>query len=171
MSFYFQRVWPWIWKIKSKFSGKKLALGRPIPNFKLATLDGISYRLSEIFPNKGTILWLTNLCEECEKKISFLEEIRRQYGGKWEVLAISILGEERQKPSEILGKHEFGFPLLLDPKDWTGKVLGLEHHADACPMFNLLVLDSRGLLRFKAHLSAIPEDRLRQALRSAEAGN
>jgi len=164
VSFYFHWIWPWIWKIRSRFAGKNLALDQPLPDFKLSDLGGRAHRLSDVFPKKGAVLWLTNLCEECEKKIPFLEELRQQQGNKWEILAVSILGNDRRKPLEIQSKHGFGFPLLLDPEDWVAKVLGLEHPADACPLFNLLVLNSKGLLRFRVNLSAISEDKLRQVL-------
>jgi peroxiredoxin len=164
VSLYFRLIWPWVWKIRSSFSKKDLSLGQTLPDFNLYDLSGKPHRLSDALPEKGAILWLTNLCVECEKKISFLDEIRRAYGSKWEIFAISTLGENRQKAEDIKAKHSFGYPLLLDPKDWTSHTLGLEHQADACPLFNLLVVDSGGHLRFKTHLSAIPEETLRKVL-------
>ena len=153
-----------------RFSRKGGAeIGGRVPDFRLKDLSGRSYTLFENFPNKGAVLWLTNLCSSCEERIPLLERIYQASRDRLEIFAISTLGEDRATPERILRTHRMTFPLLLDPGDWVGKVLGLPHPVGACPLYNLLVLDTAGVIRFKSHLSAIGDEALLDALRSVDA--
>ena len=146
------------------FSGKKGAeIGARTPDFRLQDLSGRSFTLSDSFPRKAVVLWLTNLCSSCEERIY---EANRD---RLEVFALSTLGEDRAKPERILRTHRMTFPLLLDPGDWVGKTLGLPHPIGACPLYNLLVLDDSGVIRFKSHLSVIGDETFLEMLRSVVA--
>ncbi|MFY9269965.1 MAG: redoxin domain-containing protein [Candidatus Manganitrophaceae bacterium] len=152
------------------FSGKKGAkIGDRAPDFTLQDLSGRSFTLSGIFPEKAAVLWLTNLCSSCEERIPLLQWVYEANRDRLEIFAISTLGEDRATPERILRTHRMTFPLLLDPGDWVGKTLGLPHPIGACPLYNLLVLDSSGVIRFKSHLSAVRDEVLLEALRSVDA--
>ncbi|TAK06788.1 MAG: redoxin domain-containing protein [Candidatus Manganitrophaceae bacterium] len=152
------------------FSGKKGAeIGARTPDFRLQDLSGRSFTLSGIFPEKAAVLWLTNLCSGCEERIQLLQRVYEANRDRLEIFALSTLGEDRATPERILRTHRMTFPLLLDPGDWVGKVLGLPHPVGACPLYNLLVLDSSGIIRFKSHLSAVRDKVLLDALRSVDA--
>jgi peroxiredoxin len=152
-----------------RFSGKRgREVGERIPDFTLSDLRGRLVRLSDAFPEKGVLLWLTNLCPSCEERIDLLQRVYKESRDRIEVLAISTLGEDRETPARIVRSHPIDFPLLLDPDDWLGRVLGFEHPGNACPLYNLLILDRFGKIRFKSHLSAIGDAKLIEALRSIE---
>lgn len=152
------------------FSGKKGAeIGARTPDFKLQDLSGRSFTLSDSFPKKAVVLWLTNLCSSCEERILLLQRVYEANQDRLEIFAISTLGEDRATPERMLRTHRMTFPLLLDPDDWVGKTLGLPHPVGACPLYNLLVLDSSGIIRFKSHLSAIGDEAFLSALRSVDA--
>lgn len=151
-------------------SGKKgVKIGIRAPDFALRDLSGRSFTFFEIFPKKAAVLWLTNLCSGCEERIPLLERIYEANRDRLEIFALSTLGEDRATPERILRTHRMTFPLLLDPDDWVGTVLGLPHPRGACPLYNLLVLDAAGVIRFKSHLSAIGDEALLNALRSVHA--
>ncbi|TAK05895.1 MAG: methyltransferase domain-containing protein [Candidatus Manganitrophaceae bacterium] len=139
-------------------------IGARTPDFRLQDLSGRSFTLSDSFPKKAVVLWLTNLCSSCEERIPLLERIYQASRDRLEIFAISTLGEDRATPERILRTHQMTFPLLLDPGDWVGTVLGLPHPVGACPLYNLLVLDTAGVIRFKSHLSAIGDEALLDAL-------
>lgn len=152
------------------FSRKKGAeIGARTPDFTLRDLSGQSFTLLGIFPEKAAVLWLTNLCSSCEERIPLLQQVYEVNRDRLEIFAISTLGEDRATPERMLRTHRMTFPLLLDPGDWVGKVLGLPHPVGACPLYNLLVLDSSGVIRFKSHLSAIGDEAFLSALRSVDA--
>lgn len=164
MNLYRNLFWRPIWRIKTLFAKKGLEIGQVLPDFCLNDLSGKRYNLSDSFPRKGVLLWLTNLCSSCEEKIQFLEHLREQYEAKVAILAISTLGKDFEMPRRILQKHRFNFPLLLDPEDWVGRVLGFSHPEGACPLFNLLVLDRYGRVAFRAHLSAVKEEKIEKVI-------
>ena len=147
--------------------GKKGAEeGRRIPDFTLGDLAGRPVTLSHLFPEKGAVLWFTNLCSGCEERIGFLQKTYEENRDRLEVLAISTLGGDRATPERIVRDHRIDFPLLLDPEDWLGRVLGFEHPGNACPLYNLLILDRSGNIRLRSHLSAISDAKFLDALRS-----
>lgn len=152
--------------ILNAFHKKGALPGQAIPDFTLSDFHGRKVNLYGHFPKKAVLLWMTNLCETCEEKIPLLEEIYAKNRDRLEILAVSILGEDRSVAERILKTHRMSFPLLLDPEDWTGKVLGFEHPQAACPMHNLLILDFSGRIHFKHHLSAVKKEKLLEALRS-----
>lgn len=152
------------------FSGKKGAeIGARTPDFKLQDLSGRSFTLSDSFPKKAVVLWLTNLCSSCEERILLLQRVYEANQDRLEIFAISTLGEDRATPERMLRTHRMTFPLLLDIDDWVGKRLGLPHPPGACPLYNLLVLNSSGIIRFKSHLSAIGDEAFLSSLRSVDA--
>ncbi len=153
-----------------RFSRKQEAeIGARTPDFTLRDLSGRSFTLSDSFPKKAVVLWLTNLCSICEERIQLLQRIYEANRDRLEILAISTLGEDRATPERILRTHRMTFPLLLDPGDWVGKTLGLPHPVGACPLYNLLVLDPSGVIRFKSHLSAIGDETFLEMIRSVVA--
>jgi peroxiredoxin len=139
------------------FKKRRVEVGEPVPDFTLYSLDERPMTLSDIIPKKVVVLWFTNLCSSCEERIGLLQKVYDQHRDRLEILAISTLGKDRATPERILRDHRFEFPLLLDPEDWVGRVLGFEHPENACPLYNLLILDRSGRVRLKSHLSAISD--------------
>ena len=79
------------------FSGKKGAeIGARTPDFRLQDLSGRSFTLSDAFPKKAAVLWLTNLCSGCEERIQLLERIYEANRDRLEVFvqaAIAVFVE------------------------------------------------------------------------------
>lgn len=146
--------------------GVGIEIGQRIPDFTLCDFSGHPLTLSKVFPKKAAVLWLTNLCESCEEKISLLQGLHEVRSERLAIFAISTLGDDLSTPKRILAAHRMTFPLLLDPEDWVGKELKLEHPAGACPMYNLLILDQAGRVMFRHHLSAISEEKFLTLLRA-----
>lgn len=153
------------WLIHS-FGKKAVEAGEPIPDFTLCDLYGRPVTLSHAFPKKAVVLWLTNLCSSCEERIGLLQKVYTENRDRLEIIAISTLGNDRNTPERTLRAHRIGFPLLLDPEDWIGRVLKFEHPENACPLYNLLILDRSGRVRLKSHLSAISDEKFMDAVRS-----
>jgi peroxiredoxin len=156
-------LWWWrrTWKLRSAFAGG-LRVGELFPDFSLKDIEGRAYGLSDPTPARHTALWFTNLCEDCRARAPLLEELRREAGERLRVLAVSILPPEDPLSKQVGGS--LGFPLLLDPEDIVGKRLGLAHPAGTCPMHNFFILDRKGRVRFRHHLSALKEPDLRAFL-------
>lgn len=155
----------------SSFNKRGTGVGECVPNFTLADLTGREFTLSDSFPKKAVVLWLTNLCSSCEGRIPILQKAYEGNKDSLEIIAISTLGNDMETPERILKTHKIEFPLLIDPEDWVGKVLGFEHAPGACPLYNLLILDQTGRISLKHHLSAIKDADFLAALKRVGANN
>lgn len=150
--------WRFWWRLKAAVSGPAVASGR-FPEFALRDTAGRTHALAA---GRPAVLWFTNLCEDCLTRIPVLEDLRRSRGDEVQVLAVSVLGEERRLPEKA--QALCGFPILLDPDDFTARRLGLEHPPAACPLRNLFVLDGSLRIVFQHHLSALDPAKLSAAL-------
>lgn len=152
-------LWPW-----RSGRAKTLSAGDLFPDFTLRDVDGRPFTLSSNPEGKATVLWLTNLCEDCRAKVPLLGELAREGGGRFRVAAVSLLGEERELPRRVSGEGEF--PVLLDPGDIVARDLGLPHPAGSCPLHNLYILDKDRRVLFRHHLSALAPEAFRALWRS-----
>ena len=153
-------AWFWrrTWKLRSTFAGG-LRVGELFPDFSLKDLEGRAYGLSDPTPARHTALWFTNLCEDCRARAPLLDELRREAGERFRVLAVSILGADETLPRQVSGRY--GFPMLLDPEDIVATRLGLAHPPGTCPLHNFFILDWMGRVRLRHHLSALKDEDLR----------
>jgi peroxiredoxin len=136
-----------------------MAVGDYFRDFTLKDADGREFTLSDNPGGKRTVLWLTNLCEDCRAKVPLLEELRREAGERFRVLAVSLLGDDAALPREVSAQG--GFPILLDPEDIVAHKLGLPHPAGTCPLHNLYILEKDGRIAYRHHLSALKPETFR----------
>lgn len=158
--------WRILWKVKTFFIKKGVQLNAFLPNFNLEDLDGKRWSLYQFFPHSHVLLWMTNLCVSCEEKIDFLEKLRRKHAPRLQILAVSVLGKDRETPQRMIQKYSFEFPLLLDPEDWVGQSLGLIHPQDSCPLFNFLLIHRLGKVLARGHLSAMTDAKTEALIQS-----
>lgn len=136
-----------------------------VPEMTFKDADRRDVSLSSLLEGKlGGILWLTNLCEDCQNRMEFLETIHKDVRDKLTVVAVSVLGDERKLAAEMRTKKAFTYPLLEDPADEIGNVLKFPHPAGACPMYNLLLFGPDRIIRFRTHLSAVKDADLLEAV-------
>lgn len=135
-------------------------MGDVLPDFTLADVRGHRHALSEPGRWGYTVLWFTNLCEDCRSRIPLLEELHSEKDGRFRVLAVSILEPADPLPLEV--GRRCPFPFLLDPDDVTQRRLGLAHPPGACPLHNLYILDRKGRVVYRHHLSALSPEAFRK---------
>ena len=143
-------------------------VGGCFPDFALRDAQGREHSLYDEAPGVLTLLWLTNLCQDCQAAIPLLEEARLESGGRVRVLAVSILAIDDPLPGQVAPKC--GFPILLDPENVVELRLGQPHPAGACPLRNFYIVDGGGTIRFKHHLSALRPDEFRSVWKKMSAG-
>lgn len=151
--------WRWSWRLRARRT-QGLQAGGIFPNFTLKDIQGRSHTLSGPSNNQYTLLWFTNLCEDCRTKIPLLDELQHEAGDQFRILAISILSVNSPLPYEV--SKSCSFPILLDPEDVVGKHLKLPHPPETCPLHNLFILDEKGRIVFRHHLSALKPDTFRK---------
>lgn len=145
-------LWRLGWKLRAWRTGG-MQVGQIFPDFSLRDISGREHRLSESSRDQKTVLWFTNLCEDCRSKIPLLEDLRQQAGDHFRILAISLLSADAQLAIETA--RTCGFPVLLDPEDIVTRRLGLAHPPETCPIHNLFIVNSQGVILFRHHLSAL----------------
>ncbi len=156
-------IWLWrlLWPLRAWLS-PGAEIGGCFPDFTMRDPNGQTHSLYDATPGVRTVLWLTNLCEDCRARIPLLEELRRDSSKRLRVLAVSILPVNDPLPREVSSRC--GFPILLDPEDVVARRLGQAHPAGTCPMHNLYILNGSGKILFRHHLSALRPEAFRQAL-------
>jgi|CXWL01.1.fsa_nt_gi peroxiredoxin len=145
-------IWKFLWPIRAWWH-KGLEKGSYFPDFTLNDECGREYALSDNPDGRLTVLWLTNLCEDCRSKVPLLEELRREAGERFRILAVSLLGDDATLPRQV--SAQCGFPILMDPDDIVAHKLGLPHPTGTCPLHNLFILDKHRRVIYRQHLSAL----------------
>jgi len=145
-------AWRLGWRLRARRAGG-LKVGDTFPDFSLRDVHGTVHRLSDRAETWYTVLWFTNFCDDCRARSPLLEELRREAGQRFRILAVSILGKDDPLPRQVA--PSCGFPLLLDPDDIVALKLGLPHPPGTCPLHNLFMVSSSGTVLYRGHLSAM----------------
>lgn len=157
-------IWRLLWPFRA-WAHKGLEVGDRFPDFSLLDPDGRRHRLSDDRGGRKTVLWLTNLCEDCRSKAPLLEELAREAPDRFRILAVSLLGDDETLPRRVSAAG--GFPILLDPEDIVAHRLGLAHPPGTCPLHNLFFLDEGLRVTFRHHLSALKPEAFRALWRGS----
>ena len=128
------------------------------PAFELSGLDGKIYRLSDYRGSKPLVVWFTNLCGGCQANIPHLDSVyRAEIKPQAELLAVSLLGEDKKTVAKISKKLKFQFPILLDPQGKTCEDYIGEYVEGTCPLANLFVIDRQGIIKYETHYPGYSE--------------
>jgi len=138
------------------------------PAFELRGLDGKIYRLTDYRGSKPLIVWFTNLCGGCQANIPHLDSVyKADIKPQAELLAISLLGTDKETVSKIFKKLKFEFPILLDTKGKTCEDYVGQYVEASCPLANLFVIDRQGIIRYETHYPGYEEAEALSAIKSA----
>jgi len=128
------------------------------PAFELSGLDGKIYRLSDYRGSKPLVVWFTNLCGGCQANIPYLDSVyRADIKPQAELLAVSLLGEDKETVAKISKKLKIQFPILLDPQGKTCEDYIGEYVEGTCPLANLFVIDRQGIIEYETHYPGYAE--------------
>jgi peroxiredoxin len=138
------------------------------PAFELSGLDGKIYRLSDYRGSKPLVVWFTNLCGGCQANIPHLDSVyRADIKPRAELLAVSLLGEDKETVAKISKKLKLQFPILLDPKGKTCEDYVGQYVKASCPLMNLFVIDRQGVIKYETHYPGYEEAEALSAIRAA----
>lgn len=125
-------------KTLKEINNKKLLIGKEYPILNENTLSGKSISLNDL-KGKPTLinLWFTK-CAPCIEEIPVLNNLKANYGDKFNFLAITMDSEDKVK--KLLEKHKYDFDHIVNSYKLTTK-LGFEGYP-----VNLF-LDKNGVLK------------------------
>jgi len=137
--------------------GPEGPIGQTAPAFVAKDLSGKTWALSDFTNTRPVVLWFTNFCEGCQTVIPRLDSIyAARILPEAELLAVSLLGEDRQTINAVKDSLSFDFPVLLDPDgkiciDFVGGYVPA-----SCPAKNLFVIGSDGNIKYETHYPGSP---------------
>ncbi|OGX14189.1 MAG: hypothetical protein A2351_04915 [Omnitrophica bacterium RIFOXYB12_FULL_50_7] len=140
-------------------------MGDRAPDFTLQDFNGESFTLSELMKTKSVLLWFTNLCGGCQPEIPKLLRLRSQYETKdIEIVAVSLLGENRETVEAVIRKNKVTFPFLYDPKGAVTELYSGKYVPATCPLKNIYLVRKGGKIVWASHLPGADEKELSSQL-------
>ncbi len=76
-------------------------------------------------------------------------------------VAVSVLGEDTSAVRKFLKTTKVTFPLLMDLKGRATEAWAGRYIPGTCPLQNLYLVDSQGIIRFTTHLPGISSTKLK----------
>src|SRR3989338_3337912 len=140
-------------------------MGDQAPDFTLQDFNGESFTFSELLKKKSVLLWFTNLCGGCQREIPKLLRLRSQVETKdIEIVAVSVLGEDRETVEAVVRTNKITFPFLYDPKGAVTELYSGKYVPATCPMTNIYLVRKDGKIVFASHLPGADEKELSSQL-------
>ena len=133
-------------------------------DFKLMDSSGKEIKLSDFFPDKAVVLWVTNLCSGCQQGLLLLERLYGMHKEKIEFLAIVQPNVDTSKTQEIKDKLMISFSFLMDLKGGVSKRYGGVDAVGLCPLKNTFFIDRKGIIREISHYPGLDEEEMEQYL-------
>lgn len=127
----------WLESLKRQFSNK------PAKDFQLQTIDGRTYKLSDLRGKVVMINFWATWCGPCAKEMPHLVKMYEKYKQRgFEILAISVDSkQDRYKVPLFAEKHSLTFPVLYD--QGVAELYGVEGYPTN------IFIDRQGKVRFK----------------------
>lgn len=86
------------------------------PAFSLKNLDGDSVRLEQLRGDYILLNFWATWCPPCINEMPSMEQLQQKYKGRgFQVVAISLDKEPREKVAAFVARLKLTFPILLDP--------------------------------------------------------
>lgn len=146
-------------------------VGDQAPDFSLRDFKGNKFTLSKLTKKKGVLLWFTNLCEGCQSKITQVEKLKSLYEKKGiDVVAVSILGEDRETVENVIRKNKVSFQFLYDRKGEATEQYSGTYVQGTCPLKNIFIIEKGGKIAYASHLSGIKVNELTNMLNEITKG-
>lgn len=141
-------------------------IGDTVSDFTLEDFKGKKFTLSlELDNTNAVLLWFTNLCSGCQTKILEMENIKDLYEKKGiKVIAVSVLGEDRQTVESIIQEKNITLRFLYDPEGEVADLFSGRHYPGACPLKNIFLIGKDTKIIYTDHYPGIYESELKEQL-------
>lgn len=142
----------------SSLSFAQVQVGEIAPDFALKDLSGSNIRLGECLLKKAVIIWITNLCDGCQKALPALENLRKKYATEVEFLVVVQPEVDIDKAKDVQEKSKAYFSFLVDSKGRVCKLYGGRISIPGvCPLNNIFFISKEGMVKAISHYPGTEE--------------
>jgi len=136
------------------------------PDFSLDDFNGKKFSLTEeLKNNRAILLWFTNLCQGCQMKIPEMERIKNLYENRGvEVVAISVLGEDKNTVENIIQQNKVTLRFLFDPEGKVTELSNGKYYPGTCPLKNIFIIRKDKKILYADHYPGIEESEIKDSL-------
>jgi peroxiredoxin len=114
----------------------------PAPDFRLATSDGSTLRLSDLRGHVVLLNFWATWCPPCKAEMPDLNALQREHGAARKFIVVGVDVQESQAEVQAFARqYNIGFPLVLDS---DGQVSGA-YRVRTLP--TSLIVDRQGFIR------------------------
>lgn len=91
-------------------------VGEMAPNFKLETLSGETFQLSDLHGKKVILNFWASWCGPCKREMPEMQKIHEKYQDEVQIVAVNLTGSETSVKAveQFVNKYGFTYPILLD---------------------------------------------------------
>ena len=123
--------------------GEGIPIGKPAPDFELKTIDGKSYRLSELKGKPVMINFFATWCPSCRAEMpAMVEAYNELKGAGFEILAVN-LNESDIAIRTFTEKFQINFPIVVDKDDRISRMY------EIVPLPTSYFVDKNGVVQEK----------------------
>ncbi len=146
-------------------------VGDQAPDFSLKDFGGDRFTLSKLTKKGNVVLWFTNLCEGCQSQIPTVLGLKAEYEKKGvEVVAVSVLGRDRNTVETIMRKNKLSFRFLYDPIGAATQLYSGKYIEGTCPLKNIFIVQKGGKIVYASHLLGVQMNELTTQLNNITKG-
>jgi cytochrome c biogenesis protein CcmG/thiol:disulfide interchange protein DsbE len=117
-------------------------IGRPLPSFRLVTLDGQTVTAEELRGKPILINFWASWCAPCVAEHAILSDAQRRYGDRITIVGV-LYQDTADRARTFEARHGGDWPVLLDP----GGTLALDFGVTGPP--ESYFVDAAGIVRAK----------------------
>ncbi len=137
-------------------------VGKPAPDFTLASLDGAEVKLADLRGNVVVLDFWATWCGPCVVSMPLLMEVHKEVSPRGVKLFAINIAEDKEKVSGFLNSRKIELPVLLDSDSRVAEAYGVR----GIPMS--VVIDGKGIVK-NVNVGFGPggEDKLRKQIDAA----
>lgn len=132
-----------LWPNSSATAGAGIPLGAPASDFELKTLDGETYRLSDLKGQAVMLNFFATWCPPCRAEMPLLEETYETYREQGFVILAINLDESDIAVDAFRTKYGLTFPIVVDRGSNVSQLY------DIVPLPTSYFVDRAGIVRGK----------------------
>lgn len=127
----------------SATAGIGIPNGSPAPDFELKTVEGKSYKLSDLKGKAVMINFFATWCPPCRAEMPTIQDVYKQYESQGFIVLVVDLNEADVAIKSFRDKLGLTFPIVVDKDDKVSRLY------DIVPLPTSYFVDKKGIVQAK----------------------